>query len=910
MGSSSPRPSQTIATQVRNEYPEWYKPYLQEMLVGAQEQYEQPFNTFPESRLVDTPQRRLDVLSKLQTPDLAEMSQPGFEEGKSLIGQAGKTMPETDITSYLNPYQENVTNRLVEKARERRDIGKKKIGDAAARAGAFGGGRHGVERGLYEEGTEEEIGDIEAQGLMSNWQQATGLMGADKARQLQAGQQFAGLSDQQRKALTEGLVGAEKAATAEQAIGQQRRDVDFSEFQRQDQFDASQLADYSAILRGHQPIPNQWVDKTISTPYSSLQAGLGTAGALAGGLGKLFGKEGGAVNYNEGGVARHARGDVVEIVADKTDSAEDVVNTAIKRLLAGPQKKEERDQEIVVATAEESGTAKPFTKTINRLKEKEDLRNLDKRFPTDPQTQPVDIPYDAMRAQGQDGGLQGLLQQGASQQQPQPRQQPQPMGSSATSPPPVPFTPNPSSPVRAAYGGVPGQAYTEDIGMMGGLGAIAGPQMRFAYGGVPGQPYTEDIGMLGGLAAVAGPQMRFAEGDEVPEFSISDPSTYLPAIQRYLKDTKPVEARLELPPSDRVVMDGEAKLKLPDVDQLGIGPLHYDPETEFTGLSGLDRHRLETARVSEERQARAHKQLTGQVDPRIDKYMEENKSKVDALGIGPAVTEDDARSALGLGSDVQSLKEYRELGPNKEVKAEFPGQYEKELAEAAAEGEVEKGIHEFDQEDFDVGQSGIMPTPPTEVSETIIEEAGEEVKEPKWWEKLGKRIMDLAQDDRVFLLALAASSGFKDDLMKGIQTVSRMKSPAEIESALRTSKARQKQASVNVTQAQIKMMDSLAKRNLDTADYGLKVQKFAAEMDQKGLEHAREMLKIMADKVAPTYMMKIAKDIAKSPNASDPLKKLLRQYIPGKAGEQTKKAVGGTIPNSFKEAGITSLRRV
>ena len=57
-------------------------------------------------------------------------------------------------------------------------------------------------------------------------------------------------------------------------------------------------------------------------------------------------------------------------------------------------------------------------------------------------------------------------------------------------------------------------------------------------------------------------------------------------------------------------------------------------------------------------------------------------------------------------------------------------------------------------------------------------------------------------------------------------------------------------------------------------------------------------------------MMKIAKDIAKSPNASDPLKKLLRQYIPGKAGEQTKKAVGGTIPNSFKEAGITSLRRV
>jgi hypothetical protein len=66
-----------------------------------------------------------------------------------------------------------------------------------------------------------------------------------------------------------------------------------------------------------------------------------------------------------------------------------------------------------------------------------------------------------------------------------------------------------------AYGGVPGQAYTEDIGMMGGLGAVAGPQLRFAYGGVPGQAYTEDIGMMGGLGAVAGPQLRFQKAGEV-----------------------------------------------------------------------------------------------------------------------------------------------------------------------------------------------------------------------------------------------------------------------------------------------------------------------------------------------------------------------------------------------------------
>jgi len=71
-----------------------------------------------------------------------------------------------------------------------------------------------------------------------------------------------------------------------------------------------------------------------------------------------------------------------------------------------------------------------------------------------------------------------------------------------------------------AYGGVPGQPYTEDIGMLGGLGAVAGPQMRFAYGGVPGQAYTEDIGMMGGLGAVAGPQLRFQKAGEVEEESV------------------------------------------------------------------------------------------------------------------------------------------------------------------------------------------------------------------------------------------------------------------------------------------------------------------------------------------------------------------------------------------------------
>ena len=71
---------------------------------------------------------------------------------------------------------------------------------------------------------------------------------------------------------------------------------------------------------------------------------------------------------------------------------------------------------------------------------------------------------------------------------------------------------NRGGPVRMAYGGVPGLAYTEDNGLFWGLGAVAGPQMRFAYGGGPGQPYTEEIGLTGGMSAFEGTKLKFWSG--------------------------------------------------------------------------------------------------------------------------------------------------------------------------------------------------------------------------------------------------------------------------------------------------------------------------------------------------------------------------------------------------------------
>ena len=139
-----------------------------------------------------------------------------------------------------------------------------------------------------------------------------------------------------------------------------------------------------------------------------------------------------------------------------------------------------------------------------------------------------------------------------------------------------------------AYGGVPGQAYTEDIGMTGGLGAVAGPQLRFqgggliphdqfvnswmtpkvamAYGGVPGQAYTEDIGMMGGLGAVAGPQLRFADAGGVEE--VEEESVFKAGISPYGSLSMPQKGLSGVPVTDE---NGESVAFVQDIkDYFGI----------------------------------------------------------------------------------------------------------------------------------------------------------------------------------------------------------------------------------------------------------------------------------------------------------------------------------------------------
>tara|TARA_E500000081_G_scaffold52833_1_gene55870 strand:+ start:30150 stop:32531 length:2382 start_codon:yes stop_codon:yes gene_type:complete len=475
MGSSRSTPTSSTVQQVRQEYPAYFQPYLEDVLEGAQQQYQREYEPFPESRLVDTPESRTDALTALQDMDLARMSQGVYNDAISGTQAAGTGFPDTNLESYMNPYQQLVTDQLLRNATERRGVARKGIGDAAARSGAYGGSRQGVAEAMFDRDTQRELTDLEERSNMAAFQNALAASQADKQRQLASSAQLGQLGQAQQQALTSGIAGVEKAATAEQALAQQARDIALQDFKSQEGFDTQKLAEYSAIIRGATPPPNQFIDKTTSTPQSGLQqlGGIASLGAGLFGMGKA---KGGPVEYAAGGTTYARGGDVTQ----------DVVTDAIDKLAGIGMGNITMPTPGMDALHAHPAIASTTIESISMPIEEEQVTDV------------MDI--DSMT------GLQGLGQAPAVDD----------------------FD---MDSAREVTTDEMDETMTDETMMR----SYTGGPIGLAYGGVPGQAYTEDIGMMGGLASVAGPQMRFNEGKGVPSDALAASTAYADRVREQRK---------------------------------------------------------------------------------------------------------------------------------------------------------------------------------------------------------------------------------------------------------------------------------------------------------------------------------------------------------------------------------------
>ena len=201
-----------------------------------------------------------------------------------LSAAAGLTGPQA-FQPFMSPFQQQVIDTTKQAFEQERAGGRQAIADAAIQSGAFGGGREGVQRAVYDAETAAQMARLEADLRSKGFAQAQDQ--AARAFDMQTG--LARLQPELASGLQKSLSGF---GTQSQAQQQQVLDADQANRRRQEEAFRNQLIDFGNLfgtLKSGAPTMQQ---KFEPAP-TALQGIIGTGtmiGSVLGGLGSILGQ--------------------------------------------------------------------------------------------------------------------------------------------------------------------------------------------------------------------------------------------------------------------------------------------------------------------------------------------------------------------------------------------------------------------------------------------------------------------------------------------------------------------------------------------------------------------------------------------------------------------------------------------
>lgn len=345
MSSGGSKQAPTNQTVTQTNIPKEFMPNFERLLGRVEEQSLQPYQPYGAPRIAassnfadigasrdltrsiagagiegintaqNTAQQNIDLARGLGQYGPGQFSQYSFDPTRQFTGQ--------EVQNYMSPYIQNVLDVTKSRAIDDYERLRGARNAQAVQAGAFGGSRQAVQEGMAEEALLRNIGEIDARGLQTAYEQAGQLFGADRAaqfatqqaqagelgrvqtgteasRQFGAGQglaalgaagaeagRLAALGEQERAASIQGAQMLEGIGKAQQAEAQAGLDVGYQDFLRQQGYPMEQLAFYSDILQGLPVAPASSTTQQGYQSYNPMQQALG-AGLSALSLYKAF----------------------------------------------------------------------------------------------------------------------------------------------------------------------------------------------------------------------------------------------------------------------------------------------------------------------------------------------------------------------------------------------------------------------------------------------------------------------------------------------------------------------------------------------------------------------------------------------------------------------------------------------
>ena len=220
-------------------------------------------------------------MSPLQQQAISQAGGLGAYE--PYLTEAAALRGPTAYQQYMSPYQQDVIDTTLQEFDVQTQRGLPGLAAQAITAGAFGGGREGVQRAEYLSTADRNRAALQAQLLQQGFGQAQNLAQQDYLRNIQLAQQAPALASSQIAGLTT-LGGLQQAQTqaglsAQQQLAQQQLMQPLTAAQQYGAGVASLISGYPAsTMQQTQPSP------------SALQTGI-SAGATLAGIYRAFGND-------------------------------------------------------------------------------------------------------------------------------------------------------------------------------------------------------------------------------------------------------------------------------------------------------------------------------------------------------------------------------------------------------------------------------------------------------------------------------------------------------------------------------------------------------------------------------------------------------------------------------------------
>ena len=198
---------------------------------------------------------------------------PGF--------QAGTVADAATIQSYMNPYQQLVTDIEKREAKRASDTQAAEISQQAAMAGGLGGYREGILQAERERNLSQQLADIQARGGQAAFDQAQRAFEADRAARLQQAQLGLQTGTEQQRALQQAEQLRQSAFQAGESARQQAAQLGLSAQQQEDasrraqeEFTQSAFQQTEAGRRAQQELNVQAFQAGESARQQAAQLGL------------------------------------------------------------------------------------------------------------------------------------------------------------------------------------------------------------------------------------------------------------------------------------------------------------------------------------------------------------------------------------------------------------------------------------------------------------------------------------------------------------------------------------------------------------------------------------------------------------------------------------------------------------